>query len=89
MCMWSGVGRDVRLPSHAPAVCRQLMCMSLLHLCAISSEALTVYLLSCMCSGTQGGVFNVAGVLYAVVLFLGVQNTSTVQPVFAIERTGV
>jgi ABC-type multidrug transport system permease subunit len=37
--------------------------------------------------GTQGGVFNVAGVLYAVVLFLGVQNTSTVQPVFAIERT--
>lgn len=34
----------------------------------------------------MGQVLNVAGGLYAVVLFLGVNNASTVQPVVAVER---
>eukprot|EP00898_Chlorokybus_atmophyticus_P004211 jgi/Chlat1/4791/Chrsp31S04779 len=34
----------------------------------------------------QRDVFNIAGGVYAVVLFLGVQNASTVQPVVAVER---
>ncbi|CAM6100115.1 unnamed protein product [Calypogeia fissa] len=36
---------------------------------------------------TQQDVFNVMGAMYASVLFLGVNNASTVQPVVAIERS--
>eukprot|EP00850_Spirogloea_muscicola_P013086 SM000087S23368 [mRNA] locus=s87:336767:345436:+ [translate_table: standard] len=32
-------------------------------------------------------VFNVMGALYAAVLFMGVNNSSTVQPIIAVERT--
>ncbi|XP_058004741.1 pleiotropic drug resistance protein 1 isoform X1 [Hevea brasiliensis] len=35
----------------------------------------------------QQDIFNAAGSMYAAVLFLGVQNSSSVQPVVAIERT--
>jgi hypothetical protein len=31
-------------------------------------------------------VFNIAGALYAATLFLGVNNSSSVQPVASIER---
>jgi hypothetical protein len=37
--------------------------------------------------GTQQDVFNVMGALYAAVIFLGVNNASTVQPVVAVERS--
>lgn len=41
-----------------------------------------------MCSrGTQQDIFNVMGALYAAVLFLGVNNASSVQPVVAVERS--
>ncbi|KAL3696501.1 hypothetical protein R1sor_010577 [Riccia sorocarpa] len=36
---------------------------------------------------TTQDVFNVMGALYAAVIFLGVNNASTVQPVVAVERT--
>ncbi|XP_074562051.1 ABC transporter G family member 36-like isoform X3 [Curcuma longa] len=36
---------------------------------------------------TQQDLFNAMGSMYAAVLFLGVQNASSVQPVVAIERT--
>ncbi|CAL5435368.1 unnamed protein product [Camellia sinensis] len=35
----------------------------------------------------QQDIFNAMGSMYAAVLFLGIQNTSSVQPVVAIERT--
>ncbi|KAF5936342.1 hypothetical protein HYC85_027471 [Camellia sinensis] len=37
--------------------------------------------------GTQQDIFNAMGSMYAAVLFLGVQNAGSVQPVVAIERT--
>jgi len=37
--------------------------------------------------GTQQDIFNVMGALYAAVLFLGVNNASSVQPVVAVERS--
>ncbi|KAL2643201.1 hypothetical protein R1flu_010788 [Riccia fluitans] len=36
---------------------------------------------------TQQDIFNVMGALYSAVIFLGVNNASTVQPVVAVERT--
>ena len=36
---------------------------------------------------TYQDVFNVMGALYAAVLFIGVNNSSTVQPVVSVERT--
>ncbi|XP_024525458.1 ABC transporter G family member 31 [Selaginella moellendorffii] len=36
---------------------------------------------------TQQDVFNVMGVLFGAVVFLGVNNSSSVQPVVAVERT--
>ncbi|CAK9229936.1 unnamed protein product [Sphagnum troendelagicum] len=36
---------------------------------------------------TQQDVFNVMGALYAAVIFLGVNNASSVQPVVAVERS--
>ncbi|KAL8139417.1 hypothetical protein V2J09_005438 [Rumex salicifolius] len=36
---------------------------------------------------TQQNLFNAMGSMYAAVLFLGVQNSSSVQPVVAVERT--
>lgn len=41
----------------------------------------------CWCRHTQQNLFNVIGALYAAVLFLGVNNSSTVQPVVAVERS--
>ena len=38
------------------------------------------------CRGTQQNIFNVAGALYAATLFLGVSNSSSVQPIMSIER---
>ncbi len=35
----------------------------------------------------QGNLFSVMGSMYGAVLFIGVNNASTVQPVVAIERT--
>ncbi|XP_002527330.2 pleiotropic drug resistance protein 1 [Ricinus communis] len=35
----------------------------------------------------QQDIFNAAGSMYAAVLFLGVQNSASVQPVVAVERT--
>ncbi|KAJ7527147.1 hypothetical protein O6H91_16G039300 [Diphasiastrum complanatum] len=37
--------------------------------------------------GTQQDLFNVMGSMYAAVLFIGVNNSSSVQPVVGIERT--
>ena len=37
-------------------------------------------------SSKQRDLFNAMGSMYAAVLFLGVQNASTVQPVVAVER---
>lgn len=39
------------------------------------------------CSGKTKNLFNAMGSMYAAVMFLGVQNASSVQPVVAIERT--
>ena len=36
---------------------------------------------------TQQDLFNVMGALYAAVLFLGVNNASSVQPIVAVERS--
>lgn len=36
---------------------------------------------------TQQDIFNVMGALYAAVLFLGVNNASSVQPIVAVERS--
>ena len=38
------------------------------------------------CRSTQQDIFNVSGALYAATLFLGVSNSSSVQPVMSIER---
>ena len=35
---------------------------------------------------TQQNIFNVSGALYAATLFLGVSNSSSVQPVMSVER---
>ncbi|KAJ7531928.1 hypothetical protein O6H91_14G065000 [Diphasiastrum complanatum] len=37
--------------------------------------------------GTQQDLFNVMGALYSSVMFIGVNNSSSVQPVVAVERT--
>ncbi|KAH9560799.1 hypothetical protein CY35_06G126700 [Sphagnum magellanicum] len=37
--------------------------------------------------GTQQDIFNVMGALYATVIFLGITNASTVQPIVAVERS--
>lgn len=39
------------------------------------------------CRKTRQDVFNAMGSMYAAVLFIGVQNATSVQPVVAIERT--
>lgn len=39
------------------------------------------------CRRNQQDIFNAMGSMYAAVLFIGVQNAATVQPVVAIERT--
>jgi hypothetical protein len=39
------------------------------------------------CRTNQQDLFNAMGSMYAAVLFIGVQNASSVQPVVAIERT--
>ena len=38
------------------------------------------------CRTTQGDVLNVMGAIFVSAMFLGTSNSSTVQPVFAIER---
>ncbi|XP_024516623.1 ABC transporter G family member 31 [Selaginella moellendorffii] len=37
--------------------------------------------------GSQQDLFNVMGALYAAVLFLGINNASSVQPIVSVERT--
>ena len=39
------------------------------------------------CSKRQQDLANAIGSMYAAVLFLGVQNSTSVQPVVAVERT--
>ena len=39
------------------------------------------------CSQRQQDLLNAMGSMYAAVIFLGVQNSSSVQPVVAVERT--
>lgn len=39
------------------------------------------------CRDTRAAALNVMGTLYGAVLFLGVQNSSTVQPVLSVERS--
>lgn len=39
------------------------------------------------CRNKRQDLFNAMGSMYAAVVFLGVQNASSVQPVVAIERT--
>jgi hypothetical protein len=39
------------------------------------------------CRSKQANLFSVMGSMYGAVLFIGVNNASTVQPVVAIERT--
>ncbi|KAL7187496.1 hypothetical protein ACSBR1_037555 [Camellia fascicularis] len=39
------------------------------------------------CRETQQDIFNAMGSMYAAVLFLGIQNAGSVQPIVAIERT--
>lgn len=39
------------------------------------------------CRKRKQDVFNAMGSMYAAVLFLGVQNATSVQPVVAVERT--
>ncbi len=41
----------------------------------------------CVCRNEQVNLFSVMGSMYGAVLFIGVQNASTVQPIVAIERT--
>ena len=40
-----------------------------------------------ICSGTIQNISNIMGALYAATLFLGFSNSTTCQPVVAIERT--
>jgi len=39
------------------------------------------------CSESRQDLLNAVGSMYTAVLFLGVQNSSSVQPVVAVERT--
>lgn len=39
------------------------------------------------CRSRKQDIFNAMGSMYAAVLFLGVQNATSVQPVVAVERT--
>jgi hypothetical protein len=39
------------------------------------------------CSSSRQDLLNAVGSMYTAVLFLGVQNSSSVQPVVAVERT--
>ena len=39
------------------------------------------------CRTAQGDVLNVMGAIFVSAMFLGTSNSSTVQPVFAIERS--
>ena len=39
------------------------------------------------CSGTLQDLFNILGGMYAAVLFVGVNNSSSVQPVVGVERS--
>ncbi|XP_058203036.1 pleiotropic drug resistance protein 1-like [Rhododendron vialii] len=47
----------------------------------------TIFLQVVHLMGTQQDILNTMGYMYAAVLFLGVQNSVSVQPVVAIERT--
>lgn len=40
-----------------------------------------------ICRSVESNLFSVMGSMYGAVLFIGVNNSSTVQPVVAIERT--
>ena len=40
-----------------------------------------------VCRTAQGDVLNVMGAIFVSAMFLGTSNSSTVQPVFAIERS--
>jgi len=52
-------------------------------LCSIYSNALLMF----RCSKKQQDLFNAMGSMYAAVLYLGVQNSGSVQPVVVVERT--
>lgn len=39
------------------------------------------------CRSKQQDIFNSLGSMYAAVLFIGIQNAASVQPVVAVERT--
>lgn len=40
-----------------------------------------------ICRHTQQDLFNAMGALYSAVMFIGIQNSQTVQPVVDVERT--
>ncbi len=40
-----------------------------------------------MCRAVENNLFSVLGAMYGATLFIGVNNSTTVQPVVAIERT--
>ena len=46
-----------------------------------------VVLYFCIHRNTEGGLLNVMGAMYGAVMFVGISNCSTVQPVVAVERT--
>jgi hypothetical protein len=51
--------------------------------CHLSNSPETFY----SCRHSQQDLFNAMGSMYASVLFMGVQNSASVQPVVAVERT--
>jgi hypothetical protein len=40
-----------------------------------------------VCRAVENNLFSVLGAMYGATLFIGVNNSTTVQPVVAIERT--
>lgn len=42
---------------------------------------------ACECREKQQDLFNLMGAMYASVLFVGINNCSSVQPVVSVERT--
>jgi len=46
-----------------------------------------IYMLVIFCRSTQQDLFNALGSIYSAVMFIGVQNSQTVQPIVDVERT--
>lgn len=53
----------------------------------IGVTSIVLSLFGYLCRGTEGNILSVGGAFVAAVIFTGVNNAATVQPVVATERT--